>query len=271
MLYNIIVSLIIFVTKLQCQTLPPNEIVESNLVKLLFTTNGYNKNIRPDDQVQVAVSIQLKQIISLDEKNQILTTTCYFEQWWTDGRLTWTPGSYNNIQVIIVPLKNMWLPDTIVMNSADGDGYLKINSDFGYLSILYTGEIYYVSPVIALKTRCYLDMQSYPFDSQQCNIRIASWSNGDNRIYYSVNDSYIDQSDYTNNSIWNLVVSEVQTNAKSDRSPFEDTKSTEIVAVLYLQRKPLFYMMNSIFPCLILNLVTLLTFFMPASSASGIG
>ena len=42
----------------------------------------YNVNVRPSSQVVVQVSFQIKQIISLDEKNQILTLSCFIEQFW---------------------------------------------------------------------------------------------------------------------------------------------------------------------------------------------
>ena len=42
----------------------------------------YSVNVRPSSQVTVQVSFQIKQIIGLDEKNQILTLSCFIEQYW---------------------------------------------------------------------------------------------------------------------------------------------------------------------------------------------
>ena len=53
----------------------------------------------------------------------------------------------------MLSLKKIWSPDTIVMNSADGDGYLKINADYSYMPVQYDGEVYFASSLIALKTR----------------------------------------------------------------------------------------------------------------------
>jgi hypothetical protein len=63
----------------------------------------------------------------------------------------------------------------------------------------------------------------------------------------------------------------MKTAAKGDRTPFEETQSTEINLELVLTRKPLYYMMNSIFPCFILNIVTLVSFFMPTVNGITIG
>ena len=59
-------------------------------------------------------------------------------------------------------LKKIWSPDTIVMNSGDGDGYLKINADYSYVPVRYDGTVYFSSSLIALKTRCSLSLGNYP-------------------------------------------------------------------------------------------------------------
>ena len=84
---------------------------------------------------------------------------------------------------------------------------------------------------------------------------------------YSINDSVLNLDDFTPHSIWDLRSSSIKTMVKGDRTPFEDTQSTEIDLQLVLTRKPLYYMMNSIFPCFILNIVTLVSFFMPTVNA----
>jgi hypothetical protein len=48
------------------------------------------------------------------------------------------------------------------MNSADGDGYLKINGDYSYVPVYYSGDVYFPSSLIGLKTRCALNMAAYP-------------------------------------------------------------------------------------------------------------
>jgi hypothetical protein len=176
-----IVILISLFNNAKCQ-LSANQTVEQALVTALFT--GYSRTIRPSDVVEVSIGVSLKQIIGIEEKNQLMASSCYISQYWNDGRLAWTPASRNNIQVIMVPLKNIWAPDTIILNSADGDGYLKINSDFSYVSVYYTGDVYFLSQSLSMKTRCSLDVANYPFDKQSCMIRLSSWSNADNYFFF---------------------------------------------------------------------------------------
>ena len=143
----IISSLAISLVHVHCQ-LSVGQQAENTLVTNLF--KNYVRTIRPDITVSVAISIQLKQIISLDEKNQILSTTSFISQTWYDPRLSWNKSANDNIEVIMVSLKNLWLPDTIVINSANGGGYFNLNADFGYCSIDFDGHVYYITPAIAL-------------------------------------------------------------------------------------------------------------------------
>ena len=94
---------------------------------------------------------------------------------------------------------------------------------------------------------------------------------GDNKILFSDNSTSVDLSDYTEHSIWSLTSASLSTNVKGDRVPFEDTTNTEVVLTIKITRKALYYMMNSVFPCFLLNLVTLATFFMIPTAASSIG
>ena len=97
----------------------------------------------------------------------------------------------------------------MIINSASRDGYLKINADFGYCSVWFDGYVYFIIPAIALQTRCDLNMIDYPFDQQTCNIRMASWAFGDNKVSYSFNDSDVDLDDYTPHNIWSLSSSSI--------------------------------------------------------------
>ena len=90
----IISSLAISLVHVHCQ-LSVGQQAENTLVTNLF--KNYVRTIRPDITVSVAISIQLKQIISLDEKNQILSTTSFISQTWYDPRLSWNKSLQHEI------------------------------------------------------------------------------------------------------------------------------------------------------------------------------
>jgi len=183
-----------------CGTLPESQLAEQVLVESLL--NGYNKNIRPADQVSVDITASLQQIVSMDERQQVMTSSSFISQMWLDLRLSWTPdNSNNNITVVLIPTKSLWIPDTMILNSADTNGYLPV-SDYSLTSVAYTGLVYLILPALSIKTRCELFVKNFPFDRQICTINLTSWSQGMNRILYTEkNDVVIDIRQYTEHPI----------------------------------------------------------------------
>ncbi|CAF1376450.1 unnamed protein product [Adineta ricciae] len=251
-----------------CGAFPSTQVSEQTLIANLLT--GYNNNIRPDTQVYVDITASIQQIVSIDEKQQIMTSSSFISQSWLDTRLTWTPSANGNITVVMIPAQKLWLPDTMILNSADSSGYLSINT-YSLASVDYTGDVYMILPALASKTRCSLFIQKFPFDNQICSINLTSWSQGANRLVYTENAStLIDISNYIEHPLWKLKSVSMDVIRTSDRSLFEDTYNDVISIQLFLQRKPLYYIMNGIFTCLILNCVTLLAFALPFGSQIGL-
>ena len=119
---------------------------ETRLKKKIF--EGYDKNVKPSKTVNISFDTSLKQIVSLDEKNQIITTSIYLYASWYDRRLTWNSSDFNETDLIKVTSTRLWLPDLFVINTADTNGFITIsnlnlailkNSGFISLTISLTG------------------------------------------------------------------------------------------------------------------------------------
>jgi hypothetical protein len=69
------------------------------------------------------------------------------------------------------------------------------------------------------------------------------------------------------NPLWDLEQITIQYNQKIDRYGylFTDYDYQEVTYTFDVRRKPLYFMINGIFPCLVLNLLTLLSFFLPTA------
>ena len=91
-------------------------------------------------------------------------------------------------------------------------------------------------------------------------------------IYYSNSSSYkgfakdlskdLALANYEENPIWKLVSTNMSLIASGSRWLYF-TENYDFHFNITLKRQPLYYMINSVIPCFILNLVTLFTFFMP--------
>ena len=85
-------------------------------------------------------------------------------------------------------------------------------------------------------------------------------------INFQSDDSKIDTSSYSQNPVWNMVSIRVQSIFNSNRyfayNPY-NLLSEDISFDITLVRRPLFFMMNNVFPPLILNTVVILLYTLP--------
>ena len=146
----------------------PRENLDDYNVYMNVTT-VYNSKIRPNTTVLITMSMSLKQIVSIDEKNQIMTSNSLLSLQWTDTRLSWDPKNYNNASEILIPVNKLWTPDLFVINTADSNGYIQVSSQSLAL-VDFTGYIFVVFSLTNLKTRCDIDIRTYPSDTQKCQV-----------------------------------------------------------------------------------------------------
>ena len=131
--------------------------IEKLIQKDILTS--YDKTSRPSDNVTLSLRMQLKQIINVNEINQIITTSSYFYVVWNDPRLAWDPADYNSTIIIRVQANLIWLPDLYVLNTADSNGFiLSTISDSNYAYVLANGNVCLGIGLFTLNTRCSINI-----------------------------------------------------------------------------------------------------------------
>ncbi|KAM3600671.1 uncharacterized protein V6R79_000451 [Siganus canaliculatus] len=250
-------------------------LVESNeetyLIKDLF--RGYNKNIRPVvhpvDKVEVQIKLTLTNLISLNEKEETLTTNVWIEIQWNDYRLAWNSSKYYGIEIIRVPCNTVWLPDIVLENNIDG------KFDVAYYAnvlISYDGSMYWLPPAIYRST-CAIEITYFPFDYQNCTLafRSQTYSANEVNLILAVEDGQtiewvdIDPQAFTENGEWAIVHRPARKMINKRYSP-DDLEYQEITFNLIIQRKPLFYIINIILPCSLISSLVVLAYFLPAQA-----
>ena len=230
----------------------------NNLTAYLF--KNYNAYQKPSFSLPMSLNIQFNQLISIDEKNQIMTSSFYLGVYWIDERLTWKRGEYD-IDEILVPVNKLWLPDLYIINTADINGFINYSN---YLALIESnGTINLILNLCLLKTRCSINIAGFPYDSQTCNIQIGSWSYDNEQISFSGKDSSFETKDYIENAVWYL--QSVSSDEKETSKRLSN--STDISFKIKIKRRPTNYMFNNLYPCFVLNVVTLLTFWIPFAPA----
>ncbi|XP_019719945.1 acetylcholine receptor subunit epsilon [Hippocampus comes] len=235
---------------------------------------GYNKNIRPvihpEDKVEVQIKLTLTNLISLNEKEETLTTNVWIEIQWVDYRLAWNASEYPGIDTIRIPSKTVWLPDIVLENNIDG----KFDVAY-YANVLISsdGSIYWLPPAIYRST-CAIEITYFPFDYQNCTLAFRSQTYSANEVdlILAVGETGeriewvdIDPEAFTENGEWAIVHRPARKMIDQRYSP-DDLEYQEISFNLVIQRKPLFYVINIILPCSLISSLVVLAYFLPAQA-----
>lgn len=245
---------------------------ESKLIGDLF--KNYNKNIRPvvhpEDKVEVQIKLTLTNLISLNEKEETLTTNVWIEIQWTDYRLSWNKTDYYGIDIIRVPSTTVWLPDIVLDNNIDG------KFDVAYYAnvLIYdSGWMYWLPPAIYRST-CAIEITYFPFDYQNCTLAFRSQTYSANEVdlILAVGETGnviewvdIDPEAFTENGEWAIVHRPARKMINTRYSP-DDLEYQEIMFNIIIQRKPLFYIINIILPCSLISSLVVLAYFLPAQA-----
>ncbi|XP_068427307.1 acetylcholine receptor subunit gamma [Clinocottus analis] len=250
--------------------------LEGELFKDLM--KGYNKNVRPMEDsgavTQVDIKMTLTNLISLNEKEEALTTSVWIEMQWCDYRLRWDqpPRSvlFGNVSSQLrVPSKSIWLPDVVLENNVDGQFEVAL-----YCNALLSasGCVYWLPPAI-YRSACAVTVNFFPFDWQNCSLVFRSQTYSANEIQLVLKEEDnltlewvdIDPEAFTENGEWAIkhrpAKKLINTQFTEDELEYQ-----EVVFFLIIQRKPLFYVINIIAPCVLFSSLGLLVYFLPAKA-----
>ncbi|XP_010893101.2 neuronal acetylcholine receptor subunit beta-2 [Esox lucius] len=236
-----------------------SENAEERLVNYLLGPERYNKLIRPavnkSQQVTISIQVSLSQLISVNEREQIMTTNLWLCQEWNDYRLRWDPEKYEGIKKLRIPSQHIWLPDIVLYNNADGVYEV---SFYCNVVVSNTGDIFWLPPAI-YKSACAIEVQNFPFDQQNCTLKFRSWTYDYTEVDLILTSDYASRDDFTPSGEWDIV----SLGARKNEDP-SDRAYLDITYDFVIKRKPLFYTINLIIPCVLITSLAILVFYLPS-------
>uniref|UniRef100_A0A4W5KC35 Cholinergic receptor, nicotinic, beta 5a n=1 Tax=Hucho hucho TaxID=62062 RepID=A0A4W5KC35_9TELE len=232
---------------------------EERLVNYLLSPERYNKLIRPavnkSQQVTISIQVSLSQLISVNEREQIMTTNLWLFQEWNDYRLRWDPEKYEGIKKLRIPSQHIWLPDIVLYNNADGVYEV---SFYCNAVVSNTGDIFWLPPAI-YKSACAIEVQHFPFDQQNCTLKFRSWTYDHTEVDLILTSDFASRDDFTPSGEWDIVSLPARKNEDPD-----DVTYLDITYDFVIKRKPLFYTINLIIPCVLITSLAILVFYLPS-------
>ncbi|XP_043933778.1 neuronal acetylcholine receptor subunit beta-4 [Protopterus annectens] len=232
---------------------------EERLMNYLLNKERYNKLIRPavnsSELVTIKLQVSLAQLINVNEREQVMTTNVWLTQEWDDYRLTWDPEDYDGVDKLRIPPKDMWLPDIVLYNNADGTYEVSLYTN---VIVQSNGSTSWLPPAI-YKSACKIEVKHFPFDQQNCTLKFRSWTYDHTEIDLVLKTNSASMDDFTASGEWDIV-------ALPGRRTVHNLDPTyvDVTYDFIIKRKPLFYTINLIIPCILITSLAILVFYLPS-------
>uniref|UniRef100_A0A8C6QDT7 Neuronal acetylcholine receptor subunit beta-4 n=1 Tax=Nannospalax galili TaxID=1026970 RepID=A0A8C6QDT7_NANGA len=232
---------------------------EEKLMDDLLNKTRYNNLIRPTTSSSQLISIRVEllvaQLINVNEREQIMTTNIWLKQQWTDYRLAWNSSCYEGVNILRIPAKRVWLPDIVLYNNADGIYEVSVYTN---VIVNSNGSIYWLPPAI-YKSACKIEVKHFPFDQQNCSLKFRSWTYDHTEIDMVLGSPMATMDDFTPSGEWDIVALP----GRRTVNP-QDPSYVDVTYDFIIKRKPLFYTINLIIPCVLITSLAILVFYLPS-------
>ncbi|XP_021345853.1 neuronal acetylcholine receptor subunit alpha-9-like [Mizuhopecten yessoensis] len=234
----------------------------SALMTHLFA--NYHDDIRPvcdgNKPIEVRIGLALRQIIELNEPKQLLQINAWLRWSWEDCNLMWNASEFDSIDNLIVPVTKVWIPDITLYDNAGST--VEGVKDYR-LSIGSSGSMAYNFPTV-ITSLCQVDVTYFPFDTQTCSLTFGSWAYHGLQLNITNRSVSGDLTSFVSNVEWDVKAINIVRHViyyGCCPEPYPD-----VTFRIVLDRKPLFYLLNLMFPCMLITSVACLGFLLPPDS-----
>ncbi|XP_006834038.1 PREDICTED: 5-hydroxytryptamine receptor 3A [Chrysochloris asiatica] len=227
---------------------------------------NYTKGVRPvldwRKPTTVFIDVIVYAILSVDEKNQVLTTYIWYRQCWTDEFLQWSPEDFDNITKLSIPTDSIWVPDILINEFVD----VGKSPNIPYVYVHQNGNVQNYKP-LQVVTACSLEIYNFPFDVQNCSLTFTSWLHTIQDINISLwrkpEKVKYDRSVFMNQGEWELlgVLTQFQEFSIEGSECYAEMKFYVVI-----RRRPLFYAVSLLLPSIFLMVMDIVGFYLPPDS-----
>uniref|UniRef100_A0A914CV88 Uncharacterized protein n=1 Tax=Acrobeloides nanus TaxID=290746 RepID=A0A914CV88_9BILA len=200
-----------------------------------------------------------------NEPQQYVILNAWIIERWTDEILYWNRKKFDEIKKIILPSDAIWKPDTTLYNSLvmnDDDTSRMDNAKVSLLMDEKAALVEHLYPTL-YKFSCILDLRFFPFDNQACKMIFGSWIYDMEGIDYHPHNESEQRPFGIHNCIenegWRILGTKVE--RREVKYQCCANKYSLLEFTLYIQRKPLYYLINLIAPTSIITFIAIIGFF----------
>ncbi|XP_058062845.1 5-hydroxytryptamine receptor 3A-like isoform X2 [Anopheles bellator] len=203
----------------------------------------YDPTLRPSQYYNVTTvetGITLTHV-EINELKSIFSVYGWMKFQWNDSRLAWEPMLYGNTTKLYLNQTVVWTPSAEASNilvKVTSDGILELTNSF------------------QKQTKCSIQWQRWPFDTQHCKMLFSPWIELDMEVHVSLMKNNIEQG-----TMWSLSSVTLETHAYKDENVSLHLKGTHLHCVM--KRNSAIYSSTIIAPACVLVLMNLIGFWLP--------
>ncbi|UJR21248.1 hypothetical protein I4U23_024343 [Adineta vaga] len=252
----------------------------------------------------VSFGLLLVQLIHVFEKEQVMKTNTWLHMKWYDRQLRWNPERYGGIDKINIPQSYVWTPDVVLLNNADGNYEVTFKCKVVLMHTgevhWVPPAIYKSSCRIDVKyfpfdiQKCEMRFASWTYNARE--VMFSHYAEDDEKKneltkllpqqVYSATSQELYKDDYLESGTWDVVnvshfddcfLKKLFSSTISIEIPsqfvhyYSNTSSSspdyvEIVFLIQMRRKALYYTVNLIVPTFLMTILICLVFCLPTAA-----
>lgn len=227
------------------------------LINFCFSSAVAQAINRPntDKPTEVHIRVVIVDIDEINDADQTFTANVYYGLKWTDKRL-----AHSNGESINVPIANIWHPVIKILNQQ------KVWTSFPEtVSISNKGEVLYIQRVWGQFSQP-LNLRKFPLDSQEFTITFSTINQRSDEVVLKV-DSMSSVTRTPSIADWKIISESI------DDIPVQVTNTMETLVTLNIRfvakRYFGFHMMSTIFPLVLIVMMSWTIFWLPPSELGG--
>ncbi|KAL9973610.1 hypothetical protein ACROYT_G020088 [Oculina patagonica] len=234
--------------------------------------------ISSSDVVNVSFSLTVWTLTDLENKRQMLLTSVWISQKWHNPFLVWNKDDYGGIDRIHVSPTEIWVPDIVLLNNGDKQVLQAGHTEmFKNWVVLYSnGTCTWNSPA-NFESSCDVEISSFPFDVQNCSLLFGSATYGSELLnIHSMKPGDKNENVRKNfnnrNGEWEIENVQEEIYIKEMEQPANSAQKYSFAKyTLEIKRKPMYYIMLLIIPCILCTMLVLMSFAIPPENGERIG
>ena len=168
--------------------------------------NNYNKDVRPvssfSKPVDVTIGLAVQNIESFNQIEETIQLNVWLRKYWKNDLLNWN-STEMSISQLTLDSDDIWTPDIELLNAATKPDIYTLK---GGMYLYSDGNMLWSMPAV-YKFSCALQLEDFPFDTQDCSLKFGSWTYDTSMLSlkpHGTSSTQIDVLDSFSHSEWEL-------------------------------------------------------------------